>query len=196
MAADITTFAKQMVGAGVKPSLFEVNGSIGGANLANNGQAVPFLIKAASLPGTAIGTIEVPFRGRKIKLPGDRTFADWSITIINDSNFSLRNAFETWINNIQGMQSNTSTPAFATSFTPFLNPLFQDWTVNQLNRQGTPIKAYKLIGCFPTDISAIDLSFESTDQIEEFQVTLAYSYFATDSTTPDVTDGVKLTPLT
>ena len=194
MAADITTFARQMVGGGVKPSLFEVNGPIGGASLVQT----PFLIKAASLPGTALGTIEVPFRGRKIKLPGDRAFSDWSITIINDSAFSLRNEFETWVNNIQGMQSNVSIPAFAASFTPFLNPMFQDWTINQLNRQGTPIKAYKMIGCFPTDISAIDLSYDSTDQIEEFTVTMAYSYFATDSTTPDVDSGdtPALTPLT
>jgi hypothetical protein len=192
MAADITTFAKQMVGGGVKPSLFEVNGPIGGSSLVQT----PFLIKAASLPGTAIGVIEVPFRGRKIKLPGDRAFSDWSITIINDSAFSLRNEFETWVNNIQGMQSNIAIPAFAASVTPFLNPMFQDWTVNQLNRQGTPIKAYKLIGCFPVDISAIDLSYDSTDQIEEFTVTMAYSYFATNSTTIDVTDGVGLTPLT
>jgi hypothetical protein len=191
MAADITTFAKNMIGAGVKPSLFEVQGSIGGTQLSQT----PFLVKSAALPGQSIGTIEVPFRGRRIKLPGDRTFADWSITIINDSNFTIRNAFELWMNNIQGMQSNVAGAGFDPS--PFNANMFQDWTINQLGRQGNPIKAYKLIGCFPTDISAIDVSYEATDQIEEFTVTLAYSYFATDSTTPDITgDTVGLTPLT
>jgi hypothetical protein len=73
----------------------------------------------------------------------------------------------------------------SSEFTNLAGPIFQDWQVNQLDRTGKPLKAYKLIGCFPTDISSIDLSYEATDQIEEFSVTLAYSYFTSNVGTPD-----------
>ncbi len=186
---NIRSFAKSMQGAGVKPSLFEVQGAVGDVSLFNT----PFLVKAAQLPGQVLGVIEIPYRGRRIKVPGDRTFPDWTITVINDSKFELRDAFERWLNNIQGMESNTATGNFNISEI-FGGPLFQDWTVNQLDRSGAPIKAYKMIGCFPVDISPIDLSYEATDQIEEFTVTLAYSYFTTTSanggtTTEDVNSG-------
>jgi hypothetical protein len=174
---NIKRFANAMQGAGVKPSLFEVQGNIGGTQ----SPLTPFLVKAASLPGTALGTIEIPYRGRRIKVPGDRTFGDWSITIINDNKFQLRNLFELWVNNIQAMERNVA----SSEFTNLAGPIFQDWQVNQLDRTGQPLKAYKLIGCFPTDISSIDLSYEATDQIEEFSVTLAYSYFTSNVGTPD-----------
>ena len=174
---NIKRFANAMQGAGVKPSLFEVQGSIGGSQSA----LTPFLVKSASLPGTALGTIEIPYRGRRIKVPGDRTFGDWSITIINDNKFQLRNLFELWVNSIQAMERNVA----SSEFTNLAGPIFQDWQVNQLDRTGKPLKAYKLIGCFPTDISSIDLSYEATDQIEEFSVTLAYSYFTSNVGTPD-----------
>jgi hypothetical protein len=187
---NINNFARKMVGAGVKPSLFEVDGRIGpqGSN-----DKVPFLVKSASLPGQALGVIEVPYRGRRIKLPGDRQFADWSITIINDSAFDLRNRFERWLDSLQGMESNTA----VASFDAFAGTAFADWTVNQLDRNGKPIKAYKLIGCFPTDISPIELSYEATDQIEEFSVTLAYSYFIPyEGLVTPVSNQVGLAPLT
>lgn len=186
---NINNFARKMVGAGVKPSLFEVDGRIGpqGSN-----DKTPFLVKSASLPGQALGVIEVPYRGRRIKFPGDRQFADWTITIINDSKFDLRNKFEKWLDSLQGMESNTA----VASFDAFAGTAFADWTVNQLDRNGKPLKAYKLIGCFPTDISAIDLSYESTDQIEEFSVTLAYSYFIPyDGLVTPVSNPVGLSPL-
>ena len=167
---NINNFARKMVGAGVKPSLFEVQGRIGPQGLSDK---TPFLVRSASLPGSALGTIEVPYRGRRIKMPGDRTYSDWSITIINDAAFDLRNKFERWLDSLQGLESNTATANFAM----FGGNAFADWTVNQLDRNGKPIKTYKLVGCFPTDISAIDLSYDATDQIEEFTVTLAYSYF-------------------
>lgn len=174
---NIKNFANAMQGAGVKPSLFEVQGRIGGTE----SPLTPFLVKSASLPGTALGTIEIPFRGRRIKVPGDRVFGDWTLTIINDNKFALRNLFELWVNSIQSMQTNVATNEFIN----FAGPVFCDWTVNQLDRAGKPIKAYTLVGCFPTDISAIDLSYEATDQIEEFSVTLAYSYFTSNVGTPD-----------
>jgi hypothetical protein len=185
---NIKRFANAMQGAGVKPSLFEVQGRIGGTE----SSLTPFLVKSASLPGTQLGTIEIPYRGRRIKVPGDRVFGDWSITIINDNKFQLRNLFELWVNNIQSMERNVA----ENEFTNLSGPVFQDWTVNQLDRAGKPVKAYRLIGCFPTDISAIDLSYEATDQIEEFSVTLAYSYFTSNVGTPDASQFPGLTPLT
>ena len=190
---NIKNFANAMQGAGVKPSLFEVQGTIGPSGQT---KLTPFLVKAASLPGTQLGVIEIPFRGRRIKVPGDRSFSDWTITIINDNKFEMRNKFELWVNAIQSMQTNLASQ----EFTNFAGPIFQDWTVNQLDRSGRPVKAYTLIGCFPTDISAIDLSYDSTDQIEEFSVTIAYSYFSTNgpdvSTTPDARPSPTLTNFT
>lgn len=174
---NIKRFANAMQGAGVKPSLFEVQGNIG----PTQSSLTPFLVKSASLPGTQLGTIEIPYRGRRIKVPGDRSFGDWTITIINDNKFALRNLFELWVNSIQAMERNVA----ENEFLNLAGPVFCDWTVNQLDRTGKPLKSYKLIGCFPTDISAIDLSYEATDQIEEFSVTLAYSYFTSNVGTPD-----------
>jgi hypothetical protein len=180
---NIKTFADKLKGSGVKPSLFAVQGNIGPESQSD---LTPFLVKSAQLPGSQLGVIEIPFRGRRIKVPGDRTFGDWTITIINDGKFSLRTKFERWINAIQQMEANVSTNDF-TAFTP---TIFQDWEVQQLDRAGNPISQYKLIGCFPTDVSPIELSFEANDQIEEFSVTLAYSYFTNNtresgSGTPD-----------
>lgn len=190
---NIKKFANAMQGSGVKPSLFEVEGNIGTTNTGNDN--LPFLIKSASLPGQSIGVIEIPYRGRRIKIPGDRSFADWTITVINDSKMDIRRRFELWINSIQGMESNIAVANFSGS-SIFGGPMYADWTINQLDRQGKPIKAYKLIGCFPVDISAIDVSYEATDQIEEFTVTLAYSYFGTNDSTPDVSTPPGLVPLT
>ena len=176
---NINKFAQRMQGAGVKPSLFEVQGPIGSVQLSE----VPFLVKAASLPGSALGVIEIPYRGRRLKVPGNRTFADWTITIINDGKFKIRNAFETWVNSIQTMETNIAIGGDPQILLP---PVFCDWQVNQLDRTGAVLKSDKLIGCFPTDISAIDLSYEANDQIEEFTVTLAYSYFSSNEGTPDV----------
>jgi hypothetical protein len=185
---NIKNFANAMQGSGVKPSLFEVQGSIGGTE----SPLTPFLVKAAQLPGTALGIIEIPYRGRRIKVPGDRVFADWTITIINDNKFALRNLFELWVDGIQSMVRNVAT----NEFTNFAQPVFCDWTVNQLDRTGNPLKAYTMVGCFPTDISSIELSYDQSDTIEEFSVTMAYSYFTSNVGTPDGTPLPGLTKLT
>lgn len=185
---NIRNFANSFTGAGVKPTLFEVQGRIG----STESPLTPFLVRAASLPGTALGTIEVPYRGRRLKVPGDRVFSDWTISIYNDNKFQLRTLFELWVDGIQSMQRNVA----ANEFVNFSQPIFCDWTVNQLDRTGKPVKAYTLVGCFPTDISPIDLSYDATDQIEEFSVTLSYSYFTSNTGTPDATPLPTLTQLT
>jgi hypothetical protein len=185
---NIRNFANAFTGSGVKPTLFEVQGRIGGTE----SPLTPFLVRAATLPGTALGTIEVPYRGRRLKVPGDRAFGDWTLSVYNDSKFQLRNLFELWVDGIQSMQRNVA----RNEFLNFSQPIFCDWTINQLDRTGKPVKAYTMVGCFPTEISPIEVSYDAVDQIEEFSVTLAYTYFTSNIGTPDATPLPTLTPLT
>lgn len=195
---NIQFFASQLKDGGARPSLFEVQGSIGPEGQLSQ---TPFLVKSASLPASNIGKIPIFYRGRSIQIPGDRpTYPDWQITIINDGQFKLRNAFEAWVNTMQAVQSNRSD---ANNHTPFNSPIYCDWQVNQLDRTGNPIKSYLFIGCFPTEVSSIDLSSDATDQIEEFAVNLTYSYFlikeANKNTKRVTSDGqgqVDVKPLT
>lgn len=133
------------------------------------GVATEFLVKAASIPESVIGTIEVPYLGRKIKIPGDRTYNDWQITVMDDQLHVLRKAFEEWSNQINGFESNVGVLNY--------NDVLHDAFVRQLAQDGTPTAIYKLVGCFPTEIGAIDLSWESNDTIAEYTVTLSYQYW-------------------
>ena len=137
------------------------------------------MVKAAQLPASTIGLIEVPYRGRKIKVPGDRTFAEWTITVLADGDFDLRNKFEAWSNRIQTHRSNISPDA-----TPLTNTsdIFQDWQIFQLDRAGNRLKAYNFVGCWPSEVSAIDVNFETTDSLSEFTVTLQYTYWESNTT--------------
>ena len=204
---NINDFSAKLVDGGARPHLFEVNGSIGTIDLGGAlHQAVPFLVKAAQLPASTLGLIEVPYRGRKIKIPGDRTFAEWTITIIADGDFGLRDAFEAWSSKINQHESNTSNVDHRPGggFIGGLSDIYADWEVNQLARDGSVIKAYKMMNCFPSEISAMDLNFETTDSIHEFTVTMQYTYWtalgkksgfaganATDGRKPS---GAKFTP--
>lgn len=164
---NITGFVNSMAGGGVRTNLFAVNGTIP-FYTANDAQ-VQFLIKAAQIPPSSLGTIEVPYRGRRIKLPGDRTFQDWSITVISDSNYSIRSAFENWSAQLNTHVGNITSTNFMS--------LMPTWSVTQLNRDGSALRTYSFIGCFPSEIGAIDLSYENNDQIAEFPVTLNYSWW-------------------
>lgn len=198
MAFNIEFFAAQLKNGGARASLFEVQGPIG-----PEGQLpqTPFLVKSTTLPESLLGRIVIPFRGREIKIPGDRpSYPDWQITIINDGEFQLRNAFEAWMNTIQSVVNSTSD---ANNHTPFNSPIFADWQVNQLDRSGDPIKAYKFFGCFPTSISSIPVASDAKDTIEEFSVTLTYSFFipkeSEKNTKRETSDGqgqVDVKPLT
>lgn len=165
----IDAFKQALRGGGARPNLFEVTGNFptgsGGGAIEN----MKFLIKAASIPQDNLGTIEVPYRGRQLKIAGDRTFDSWSITVINTNDFQLRNAFEQWHELINGHITNESAVN--------LDDYFQDWTVKQLDRSGGVSETYTFSGCFPESIGAIELSHESGDTIEEFEVTLQYQYW-------------------
>ena len=163
---NISGFVNAFAGGGVRTNLFVVNGTIPGFS---NNRAISFLCKAAQIPASSLGTIEIPYRGRKIKIPGDRTFQDWSITIVSDAHMQLRSAFEYWSAIFNSHTGNVTVNNFMESM--------PQWSVTQLHRDGEPIRTYSFIGCYPSEIGAIDLSYENNDAIQEFPVTLNYSWW-------------------
>ena len=185
----ISQFKSTLVGGGVRPNLFEVtlnfpNGT--GQTLSfmsndNNPTAaeqtistagvsddVPFLVKAAALPASNISPVEVPFRGRILKIAGDRSFETWTITVINDTDFSIRSAFEKWMNIINRVSDNTG----------LTNPAdYQaDAYIYQLDRTGETLRKYHFYDIFPTQVTAIELSYDQPG-IQEFQVELQVLYW-------------------
>lgn len=190
----ITGFKERLAGGGARPNLFEVDIPAFPSNVAefwksgtNEEQdTFKFLCKAAALPASNISPIDIPFRGRILKVAGDRTFDTWTVTIINDEDFRLRTAFELWMNQINRLENATGTT----------NPseYMVDAYVHQLGRgAGTinstensaklngedsrPLRTYKFIDIFPTNISQIDLSYDSSDTIEEYTVEFQVQYW-------------------
>lgn len=129
-----------------------------------------FTCKAAQLPGTNIGTIEVPFFGRRIKFAGDRTYEPWNIMVHNDEDFAVRHAFENWIQQMNKTIDNISELAN-------VNDYKAEGYVEQYSRTGSIIRTYKFSGLFPVAVSPIEVDWGAFDQIEEFQVSLQYDYF-------------------
>ena len=169
----------QRVGQGVKPNMFMVDLNFPGALAkgADDLETTNIMCKSAALPGSNLGVIEVPFRGRTVKIAGDRTFDTWTVTFFNDKDFKLRSFFEEWANKINTHEANTSelfTPNNSTGYTA-------DLKVKQLEKDdtttGSILRTYTLFYCFPTNVSQIDLAYDSNDQIEEFTVEWQYSYF-------------------
>lgn len=182
----IDVFKTKLAGGGARPNLFEVEAAFPSGLGLTADEDYRFLIKAASLPASSISVIDVPFRGRNLKIAGDRTFEPWTLTVINDTDFKIRNAFEKWMNYMNKLDDNAGiiTPAAYQA----------DWKVFQLGRglrsastnsaasgtsaNGLPtgamptLKAYQFKGCFPTAVSAIDLSYDASDTIQEFTVEL------------------------
>tara|TARA_B100000287_G_scaffold59797_1_gene52386 strand:+ start:1949 stop:2536 length:588 start_codon:yes stop_codon:yes gene_type:complete len=167
-----------------RPNLFQVDlafpsGIINNASLVNLGK---FTVRAANLPSSQIGVIEVPFRGRVLKIAGDRTFEPWTITVQNDSNFALRNAFEIWASSIQAYNENF-TSAAGLGDQDDSTGYFADMSVHQLARdvkdgeKPKVLKSYKFYNVFPSNIAAIDLDYGNNDAIEEFTVELQTQYW-------------------
>jgi hypothetical protein len=169
----VDDFKSKLIGGGARANLFKatINFPI---YAQGEVELTSFLVKAAQLPASNVGTINVPFRGRQLKIAGDRTFDPWTITIINDTDFKVRNAFERWMNKINQHTANTG----------LTNPVdYQaDMQVAQLNKAGEEVKIYNFRGTFPSSISAIEVSYETTDAIEEFQVELQVQYWESDTT--------------
>ena len=174
--ASINDFKAKLYGGGARPNQFKVVMPFPGyAQVGGEIEDLAFLCQATTLPAMTIGTFTVPFRGRSIKIAGDRTIATWSVTVLNDTNFKLRNAFERWQNGINSMSDNEG----------LTNPgdYQVDAFVDQLDRNGATIKSYTLRGAFPNDITSIALGMGTNDSIETFDVTFDYQYFDTNTTT-------------
>jgi hypothetical protein len=167
----ITDFKSKMGGGGARPNLFEVELSFPSTVQVDNDilQRARFLVKAAALPASTIAPVDVPFRGRILKVAGDRTFETWTITVINDVDFSLRSSFEKWMNTINRMNdgSGLTDP----------DSYQADAFVYQLDRDGSILRTYKFYDLWPTNISTIDLSYDTTDTIEEFTVEMQVQWW-------------------
>ncbi len=164
----------KLVGGGARPNLFKVTMAFPSYVTANV-ELASYMCKASSMPASTIAPIEVPFRGRQLKVAGDRTFDPWSVTIINDTDFNVRNSFEQWMNGINQHKANTG----LTQPSSYM----ADMIVEQLDKDGTVEKTYNIRGTFPTNLGAIELSYESGDTIEEFEVELQVQYWESDKTT-------------
>jgi hypothetical protein len=164
----IDTFREKLNG-GSKANLFRMEigleETITGVNLID----FPILCKSGAIPAFTLGVIEVPFRGRRIKIPGDRTYADWTATFINDDSQNIRKSFDNWLNTIVNVDGEQALREGTDSYRSTI-------TVNQLKPDGTVARVYKLFDAFPTDVSAIDLSYDTTDAVQEFTVTFQYHY--------------------
>ena len=168
--ATIDEFKAQLTGGGARANQFRVTMNTPGAIATGlDVRRTSFLVKAAALPGRTMGEIAIPFRGRNLYIVGDSEFETWETTIINDTDFMVRNAMERWQNGINDLVTNTGLSNTA--------DYQADLTVEQLDRDDTVLKSYILRGCYPQAIGNIDLAFESTNAIEEFAVTWRYHHF-------------------
>ena len=183
------------VAQGVKPNMFEVEIAFPSLGLQVDNKLVNMMCKSAALPASSLGTIEVPFRGRSVKIAGDRTFDNWTATFINDKDMKIRGMFEKWLNQMNSHKGNT-----AELFNPAAGDsrYSADIFVTQLEKDagdyGTNLRRYKLWYAFPVSVSQIDLAYDSNDQIEEFSVEFQYSYWTVgdDSDTSAGDSGISI----
>ena len=169
----VDDFKSKLRGGGARPNLFQVTINYPGF-ADGDPELTSFLVEAATLPGSTFGIIPVFFRGRVLKMAGDRTFAEWATTIINDTDFSIRNSIERWMNGINAHSANTGLTAPIT--------YEADLLVEQLDRNGDKIKTYTFRGAYPQDLSEIAVSYADNDNIERFTCTWAYQYFESNTT--------------
>lgn len=166
MAFNINEIKSQLTYGGAKAALFEVQ-LLNPIDAAGDAK-VPFMVQAAALPESTLGMIEVPYFGRKIKVAGDRTFAEWTVTVINDEDFLIRNAMENWLNAINSHESNRR-----------LNVSYKSQAqITQYAKSGEPLRVYNFNGLFPTAVSPIQMDWNTTDQIETFDVTFQYDWWS------------------
>jgi len=171
----ILDFKAALLGGGARGNQFRVTLNFpgfvtDGVQAATKAQ---FLCEAASLPGQSVNVTPVMYKGREVKLAGERRFDNWQITCLNDNDFAIHNAFESWMDNINSKEQNTG----------LTNPL--SYTANlavaQLDRNGNTMKTYTFTDAWPTVVSPIQLNFGDNDNVERFQVEIAYSYFGTEA---------------
>ena len=177
MAFNINEMRSQLVYGGARQNLFQVR--INNPANASGDLKTPFMVQAAQIPESQLGVIPVFYFGRQMKLAGDRTFGDWTVTIINDEDFLIRNAMEEWSNRINRLERNVRE----------IGRYKSNATVIQYAKDGSPIREYKFDGIFPSVISPIELDWANTDQIESFQVTFTYDYWTVSGGSTDRAGG-------
>lgn len=171
MAFNINEFkSRGLTKGGARPSLFQVqiNPNVGEDTISLD--KFTFTCRASEVPAATIESVPVPYFGRQIKLAGDRTFADWSVTVMNDEDYIVRNMFEDWQNKINQLVGNVK-------LLPANSYKFSDALVTQFSKDGEPIRAYNFVGIFPTTISNMTLDWDNTNAIQTFDVTFAYDYW-------------------
>ena len=175
--ANINEFKSRLKGGGARANQFKVTLPFPGYSAVGGETSdLSFLCTATSIPGQTLGLTEVQFRGRTLKMAGDsRTFGDWSLSVLNDTDFKIYRAFERWMNGINNITDNEG----------LTNPNdYQvDGFIDHLDRDGNSIKQYVFRGAFPTTLGDIALDYGTNNAIESFDVTLSYQYFETDTTT-------------
>ena len=205
----LSKFHSKLQGGGARPNLFEVqipnlpDAATDSTPKADWGTDIQenfsILCKAANLPASNIASIDVPFRGRTLKVAGDRTIDNWTITVINDEDFGIRNAMEAWMNGIARLGNNTGATNPDSYMTDaYVYQLGRGYSQKRHSKKNsdtsdggkvTPLKSYRFIDIFPVSVAAIDLSYDSSDTIEEFTVEFAVQSF--ESLSSDQT-GVNL----
>src|SRR5210317_548920 len=173
---NINDFKDKLAGGGARANQFKVTMPFPGyAQVGGEIEDLAFLCRAAAIPAMTVTNINVNFRGRAVKIAGDREIPNWTITVLNDTNFKLRNAFERWQNGINNMTDNEG----------LTNPVdYQvDAFVDQLDRNGNTIKSYTLRGAYPNAVAEIPLNFGTNNEVETFDVTFSYQYFESNTTT-------------
>jgi hypothetical protein len=185
MAFSVNDFRQYLTGDGARPNLFEISMVIPSyAGSGATSQKLTFMCNTAQLPGSTIGVVNMQYFGREVKLAGNRTYADWSVQVINDEDFTIRNALETWHYYINGPEYNVRQPIAATVDGVPGAGYGVSATVTQYGKTGNILKQYDFVGMFPVDLAPIDLNWGSNDAVEEFGVTFAYQYW----TSPDLVE--------
>jgi hypothetical protein len=171
----VDDFKARLSGGGARANMFQVRIAAPAGITGIDMESLSFLVKGAQLPGSTVGIIDIPFRGRHFKMAGDRIFEPWTITVLNDTDFRVRNMVESWMNRINQHESNVSSVDPSTYMV--------DMAVDQLDKNGEVLKTYEFKSAFPIQLTPIDLTWESENVIEEFQVTFEYLYWTSSTTT-------------
>jgi len=165
--ATIDEFKAYLEGGGARANQFRVTLTSPVGEI--NGELASFLVKTTSLPGQTITDVPVNYRGRILYVAGDRTFDPWTTTVINDTNFELRDGFERWMNRINELRFSTGVNN--------VSDYTADLTVTQLDRDDNPLKRYIMRNCWPTNVGAIELNYDTVSDIETFEVSWRYTHF-------------------
>tara|TARA_A100001015_G_scaffold301426_1_gene388215 strand:- start:88 stop:618 length:531 start_codon:yes stop_codon:yes gene_type:complete len=170
----VDDFKSKLTGGGARANLFKATVNFPSYVATSDVELTSFLCKGVQIPSSVIAPITIPFRGRQLQMAGDRTFEPLTLTVINDASFVVRNAFESWANGINNFAENTGLSN--------MNDYICDVVVEQLNKAGETTKKYDFRGCWPSNVSTIDLNYDTENTIEEFTVELQVQYWESNTT--------------